>query len=333
MKVSLSAEERSLLRGRQVRLEELDSLRGWYPVVAEDDGLWWRFFGGKRFSEPFFHYTVSSLAPAERICLQTPWDAAKGIEETLAPAAFIFHSSRCGSTLLTQLLACLPDCVVFSEPSVIDSFLRRYHAEPSLVGAEQKLRSIVGALGQRRFPEERHLFIKLDSWHIGSLPLFRRAFPATPFLFLYRHPDEIMASHRRQRGRQMVPGLVEAAIPRTAFTPPPPHDLEGYCLTMLEYIFSSARTHADQLIFIDYQQLPSIIWEDLLDFFSVTAAPEQLAAMKSRAGLHSKTGGGYSGDPNTEAAYGRAQTPTLYLHYEQLEQLRLKQRPFCSDKV
>lgn len=54
MNENFSANERALLRGRDVPFEQLESLSGWYPVVARNDNLWWRFFGEKRFSEPFF---------------------------------------------------------------------------------------------------------------------------------------------------------------------------------------------------------------------------------------------------------------------------------------
>lgn len=310
------------MRGRQVGLDEVESLRGWYPVVALGDGICWRYFGDKRFAEPFFHDTLTALVQPERLCLHTDYDALDGIAETLAPTAFFFHSSRCGSTLLCQLLATLPDCVVMSEPSVLDSFLRRYYADPGLPDAEQKLRAIVSVLGQKRFAEERHLFVKLHSWHIGSLPLFRRAFPDTPFLFLYRKPDEIMASHRRQRGPHMVPGLVDGAMPPAVITPVPAHDLEGYCAKVLEYFFGTALAHADELICIDYRQLPNLIWDELLDFFSIATAPGLIEAMRSRAGFHSKGRGAFTGDPDTKSAQNEVEMETLERYYEQLNALR-----------
>lgn len=319
----LTHEERALIRGRRVGLDEVASLRAWYPVVALDDGLCWRYFGDRRFTEPFFHDTLTSLGEPERLCLQTDYDALEGLADTLAPTAFFFHASRCGSTLLCQLLAKLPGCVVMSEPPALDSFLRRYYTNPDMPDAEQKLRAIVAALGQKRFAEDRHFFVKLHSWHIGSLPLFRRAFPDTSFLFLYRQADEVMASHRRQRGPHMVPGLVDGAMPPSFVIPPvPAHDLEGYCAKVLEYFYGTALAHADELICVDYRQLPNLVWDELLDIFSIATTPEQLEAMRSRAGFHSKSRGAFTGDPDTKSAQNEVEMEALERYYEQLNALR-----------
>lgn len=325
MNASLTPDERALLRGRQVRLDELESLRGWYPVVAADDGLWWRFLGEKKFSEPFFHSTLSSLVQTDRLYVHTNYDeAAKRFDRPLAPDAFIFHASRCGSTLLTQLFASLPDCIALSEPPAIDSFLRQHYGGRHGSEAEQRLRHVVSALGQRRFAEERHLFIKLDSWHIGSLPLFRRAFPSTPFLFVYREPAEILASHSRQRGRQMVPGLVTAAMPALDFTSSP-CSLDEYCVKMLDYFFAAACRYADELRLVNYRQLPHLVWDDLLDAFSIAPSPEHLAAMKSRSGQHSKNGGQFTADPPSPCCTGNTTSAALHAGYNELERLRLRQ--------
>ncbi|MGZ8182469.1 MAG: hypothetical protein ACXWT1_10950 [Methylobacter sp.] len=324
MSENFSAEERALLRGQQMQPETLESLLGWYPVVVRNDKLWWRFFGEKRFSEPFFHNTVSRLDQDKSFCLQTSFDALDELENTLAPTAFIFHISRCGSTLLAQLLASLPSCVVMSEPPAIDSFLRLHCAQPAQSGAEKTLRKIVSALGQKRSKKERHFFIKLDSWHIGNLPLFRKAFPDTPFIFMYRKPHEVLFSHQRQRGPQMVPGLVDSAMLELDPEPLSPGDLDGYCVKVLAHFFSAACRQTDELILLNYNQLPQIVWSELLDLFSISHTPAELAAMKSRSGLHSKNAGKFAGDPQP-AAYraGSELCATIYPYYEKLEQLRL----------
>lgn len=330
MSAGLSPEECALQRGKQIQQEELDSLIGWYPVTAGKNGLWWRFLGEKKFSEPFFHDTLGTIPPTDRLSLHTGYDAPERFDSSLAPAAFIFHTSRCGSTLLTQLFASLPECIALSEPPAIDSFLRCYYAGQHGDEAEQRLRDIVAALGQQRFQEERHLLIKLDSWHIASLPLFSRVFPDTPFLFLYRDPAEIMASHRRQRGRQMVPGMVTAAMPSLDFELPEPGDLDGYCAKMLEYFFSTASRHADELMLVNYRQLPHIIWDELLGLLGIASSQERLDAMKSRSGLHSKRGGQFSGDPQVMPAGTYTPRPALDACYAVLESLRKKQNRFRS---
>ncbi|MDO9271265.1 MAG: hypothetical protein Q7T96_19335 [Methylobacter sp.] len=324
MNENFSANERVLLRGQDVPFEQLASLSGWYPVVARNDKLWWRFFGEKRFSEPFFYGSVSSLNQDKRLCVQTSFNALNAFENLMAPTAFIFHTSRCGSTLLSQLFASLPSCVVMSEPPIIDSYLSLYHARPEQNGAEKTLRQLVGALGQRRFAEERHFFIKLDSWHIKSLPLFRKAFPYTPFIFMYRKPEEVLASHQRQRGPQMVPGLVDSAMLDLDSEPLMPGDLNKYCVKVLRHFFKAAYDQANELILLNYSQLPQIVWTDLLDLFSIAPSPAELEAMKDRSCSHSKNAAKFTGDPEPAAYDANIELcSTVYPYYEKLEQLRL----------
>lgn len=326
MNESLSPEERALIRGRQRGPHELVSLIGWYPVVAGANGLWWTYLGDKRFSEPFFHDTLATISLSDRLCLHTGYDALAGLDAPPAPTAFIFHTSRCGSTLLTQLLTSLPECIALSEPPVIDSFLRRYYAGQHGDKAVQRLRSLITSLGQRRFAHESHLIIKLDSWHIASLPLFRLAFPDTPMLFLYREPAEIIDSHRRQRGRQMVPGMVTAAMPPLDFTLPEPGDLDSYCVKILESFFDAACRHSDELLFINYRQLPGLVWEALLDFLGIDSSVDRLTMMKSRARLHSKNSERFIGDPKLVPA--NACPTSLQIRYDRLERLRERQSSY-----
>ena len=118
--------------------------------------------------------------------------------------------SRCGSTLVSQMLAALPSNIVVSEASPIDTVVQAGRWRPDLSEDRQALwlNSIIGALGQKRSGNEQRYFVKLDCWHTLALPLFRRAFPAVPWVFLYRDPVEVLVSQLRIPGTQMIPGSV-----------------------------------------------------------------------------------------------------------------------------
>src|SRR5439155_24789392 len=144
---------------------------------------------------------------------QTPIEVLaelQAAEPGIPPTGFIFHMSRCGSTLISQMLAALPQNVVVSEAGPVDAVLRARFQAPDLPEREQIgwLQGIVSALGRRRTGEESHFFVKLDAWHTLDLPLIQRAFPDVPWLFLYRNPVEVMVSHARQPGSQLVPGML-----------------------------------------------------------------------------------------------------------------------------
>jgi hypothetical protein len=310
-----SAEERALIRGTQIASEKLPS-------------LWWRFVVEKRFVDPFFTDTLRGMEKEQQLSCQTPFSALAQIQDYLAPTAFIFHVSRCGSTLLTQSLASLPQCIVMSEPPIIDSFLRLHHADPDQSGAEHRLRQLIAGLGQRRFGNEQKFFIKLDSWHIHDLPLIRKAFPATPCIFLYRQPVEVLASHARQRGPQMVPGLIDPARLQLDTETLHPADLEGYGIQVLKHFFKSALQHAlsDELVLMNYKQLPQFICSHVLPFFSITCTPSEIAIIEDRLKFHSKNRTtAFNGDPQpAHAAICEQVDP----YYDRLEQLRIGQNHF-----
>ncbi|HEY8036213.1 MAG TPA: hypothetical protein VIF37_11585 [Methylobacter sp.] len=309
--------ERQLLSGQPVVKDALTSLHNWFPVTLQGREIVWRHVPD-RFTASFFADTLQQQDPAQRYISRTGFDWLTRLEPALTPSAFIFHTSRCGSTLLTQLLSTLSCCIVMSEPPVIDAFLRFHQTEPESSGGSASLRQLILALGQRRNPEETHFFIKLDSWHTQFLPIFRAAFPDTPCWFLYREPEAILASHQRQRGPQMVPGMV-ATLAAEALEA---GDLDGYCAKVLVGFFEAALANVAHLQLINYRQLPDILWQNLLPRHGLDCTSEQLERMRQRAGFHAKSQGiQFSADAPPVSSHPILQQQVAPL-YAQLEQCR-----------
>lgn len=329
----LAQQERLLARGEQAAWREGMDLRGWYPLYAQRDAqtgdiaVCWRDLDQQRFTDAFFVNTLARQPSEERRVCHTPASALASLDDCLAPDAFIFHVSRCGSTLLSQLLASLPQCVAMSEPTVIDSLLRLYHDSADPAAGIALLRQAMLALGQRRTGEETHFVIKFDCWHIHSLALLRQAFPATPCLFLYREPLAVLASHQRQRGPQMVPGMLHPALLPLPAHQLAPGDLDGYTGLVLASLFDAARPHAQagQLQLMHYKQLPDVLFSDLLARLGIAATAAQLQAMRARGGVHAKYGTAFHGDPPARAADGLAAVAArVQPGYQALEALRLR---------
>jgi hypothetical protein len=309
--------ERQLLSGQAVAAETLTSLRNWFPVALQGREIVWRHVQD-RFSASFFADTLQQQNPSQRYLCRTGFDWLKRLEPGLMPSAFIFHTSRCGSTLLTQLLSTLSCCIVMSEPPVINAFLHMHQAEPESSGGSANLRQLILALGQQRSLEETHFFIKLDSWHTQFLPIFRAAFPDTPCWFLYREPEAVLASHRRQRGPQMVPGMIASLAAETLEA----GDLDGYCAKVLAGFFEAALANVEHLQLINYRQLPDILWQDLLPRQGLDCTLEQLERMRQRAGFHAKDKSiCFSTDAPPISSHPMLQQRVAPL-YEQLEQRR-----------
>jgi hypothetical protein len=143
----------------------IENFRNWSPgrIYENDGGLFvdWIFLGNKRFTEPFHNDTIKILLqkPFNRLFRhQTPIDFLGEIYEKsqgVLPKGFIFHISRWGSTLVSQMLASLEKNIVISEASVIDTIVRANASD------EQKaiwLRWLFNTLAQKRFAPEENFF-------------------------------------------------------------------------------------------------------------------------------------------------------------------------------
>ena len=214
-----------------------DRFAGWVPIRVywEQNAAFvdWGYVGNERFAEPFFSETIERCLLNPPICSS---DTRRPIETLaewreaspgLPPKGFIFHMSRCGSTLVAQMLAALPRTIVISEAGPIDSVLRANFRDPSLTDDRRAawLQWMVSALGQPRTGEEKNFFIKFDCWDTMELGLIEQAFPDVPWIFLYRNPVEVMVSQvaakvgasgsRHDRAGAFRPGL---ATPPSRFS-------------------------------------------------------------------------------------------------------------------
>lgn len=213
----------------------------------------WRISDGGRFAEPFFEETLTRLRRAGRGTLQTslPTLDAGGAE----PAALIFHVSRCGSTLLTRMLAALPEHLVVSEAPIIDDILRRTPEADD----DQRiawLRGAAGAFVRSQAEPPARLIVKLDCWHIFQLPLLRRAFPRTPFLFVHRDPVEVLVSLMAMPSVTLIRDTVTPAQLGLSAAERDGLSREAHAAAILGAFFREAAAHRAALTAIAYRDLP-----------------------------------------------------------------------------
>jgi hypothetical protein len=258
----------------------------------------WCHLGDLRFTDPFFEQTIERAMahPFNQLFRRsTPLAAmAEPAALELRPAGLIFHMSRCGSTLVSRMLAAPAHNAVLSEPGPLDQILRARSRLPGLPDAQLTalLRGMTAALGRRRHPEERDLFIKFEGWHLLRFPLIRRAFPDVPWIFLYREPLEVMASIEATRPRQMSPGGIDDGLlgldPATARAMAP----AAYGARVLERICEAALAHAaDGGRLIEYRQLPDAALGEMLAHFGLRYGADALARMRELARFDAKRPG------------------------------------------
>lgn len=265
---------------------------GWLPVSIGAT-VEWLHFARAPLVEAFFDDSIRLAAarPFNRLFrCSTPLaaliDGAAGLE----PSGMIFHMSRCGSTLAAQMLAAVPGQVVVSEPQPIDAILAAEDLDE--VTRIAALRALASAFA-RCNPGGR-LFLKLDSWHSRALPLLRRAFPETGWVFLYREPVEVLVSHLRQPGRQTVPGLVPAGFLGLDDTGLPGAD---FTARVLAQICKAVLDHWDSAgALVNYCELPDAVLTGILPHFGVNLSPAEREAMAHAGRRDSKRGGTFAQD-------------------------------------
>jgi hypothetical protein len=315
--------------------------QGWLPsgTFWRDGRLFvqWTFFGEERLTEPFFEGSVQRRMskPFNRfIRYATSIDKlAEWLRRhpPLPPSGFIFHMSRCGSTLVAQMLAALSHNIVVSEASPIDAVVRARHWRPDLSDDTQAawLTWVIGALGQAR-AGERNYFIKLDCWHTAQLPLFARAFPDVPWIFLYRDPVEVLVSQLRMPGIHMIPGMLAASL----FAIEPTESARGpenYRARVLAQLCAPVLAHYGngKSLLINYRQLPQALWTKILPHFGIECVEQDRSLMAATARYDAKTPN-FEFTPDTEAKQREATAlirnaanERLGEIYQRLEELRI----------
>lgn len=108
---------------------------------------------------------------------------------------FIFHMSRCGSTLLAQMLATSRRFYVLSEPTLVNDILDPGRVFPEVCPRMDVLRAGLGAM-IRCAPGQCELaFIKFRSWNVFYLREILAQFPETPWVYIHRDSAEVLASN------------------------------------------------------------------------------------------------------------------------------------------
>jgi hypothetical protein len=203
-------------------------------------------------------------------------DASKSIH-ILNLTAVVFHMSRCGSTLASNLLVAAnpEEHRVYSESNPPAVALLDVCDDPSdhrrcnLRTASRILADVVYLMSRSSDPSEKRVFFKFQSISTTALHIFQIAFPDTPWLFVYRNPVHVMQSQLRN-------GVSRANCVQSKYHPPARAleilnrhgetarsvSSEGYCAVHLASITESAvNALNDHSILLNYQDLPGALYD------------------------------------------------------------------------
>lgn len=268
-------------------------------VVDGRPGLQWMDMTGISVADPFFQQTVDRAKAdgTKRRELFTEFDVLLQLEKQLdsvPPTGFIFHSSRCGSTLVANACRAISNSIVLSEANPIDKLIARFITDDGDVKTSLYsvfLRGVVQALAQRRRGNEEHLFIKFACCSFAQIDRIRRIWPNVPWVFLYRDPVETIVSNLKDvppwlldNDRRVLASIVGASPAEVAEM-----RLEELCARTIGSLFATAHRLAnDGELLLNYKQLSVPVISSVLSFFKVRPSNEELKTIERASQMYSK---------------------------------------------
>jgi hypothetical protein len=278
----------------------LPDLKGWLPVdavvVDGRPGLWWMEMSGVSLAEPLFQQTVDRAKANGRGELFTEFDVLLQLEKSLdsvEPTGFIFHSSRCGSTLVANACRAITNSIVLSEANAIDKLIARLITDNDAIKESLYsvfLRDVVRVLGQRRSGNEQHLFVKFACCSFAQIERIRRIWPRVRWIFLYRDPIETIVSNLNdvppwlnsdRRVLAAIVGVSEDAVAEMS--------LEELCARTIGSFYAKAQSLANEnSMLLNYNQLSVPVISSVLSFFKVSSSAEELETIARAARVYSK---------------------------------------------
>lgn len=210
------------------------------------------------------------------------------------PAGFIFHLSRCGSTLVSGCLAEIEGANVLSEPPAITELMLDANlAMPvKMAAVKQLLHAQYLAM-----PNQSQLIVKWNAWDLLHWQAIRAIWPDVPVVLLIREPVEILASHERQAGRHMaVDPAMEHIHPVFSSSRAGDENDDarfgllvrrvGILRELLQQMQQAAT--GEKVMLVDYQELDAKKIEQIAHFFRMPFTTENAVRISARMQFHSK---------------------------------------------
>jgi hypothetical protein len=260
--------------------------------------------GADDLSDPLYQQSLARIhAAAHPVQLRMPVGRLRALvdaESLPGPAGLIFHTGRCGSTLLANMIGDHPRVRMLKEPEVLNQALADGHP-PDTAG------TVLRAFARGLDPATR-VAVKCTSWNVLAIGGLLDAFPDARAVFLWRPAAEVVASNLNSppgwvRWRDS-PDLMEAWLPGCPAGAA--DDLSvfyGHAWRVsADAALEVAGHYAGRLRLLPYAALkadPGGTAAGVARHFGLDAGPEETARMGRRAHVYAK-------DPETRARFSPA---------------------------
>lgn len=241
------------------------------------------------------------------------YDASFGsdVVQAVQPTGVVFHETRCGSTLFANLLAAFSptNSRVYSESTPPIRALSACDDMPCNPATHRQfIHDVFYMMGRTvRHETPQYVFYKFGSVGVMSVKQFATSFPDTPWVYVFRDSVEVMQSHLSGKSKAWLArrppvcarywGKDKQFRTTLKVIQDKGRDVEDlsmveYCAAHLAGLSLSAieeheRTHRGR--FVNYAQMPEIVWEDILpNYFNVPLPRKGIANMEDAALVYSK---------------------------------------------
>jgi hypothetical protein len=212
---------------------------------------------------------------------------------SLTQSGFIYHESRCGSTLVANMLTAADPSAhrVYSEPDVLLQALKSENTE--------LVNDVLYMLGRSSDTKEKRVFYKFKSTLVRRIKYMPSQ---VPWIFLYRDPEEVIASHfnpTEWKSSRVIcllerhkPNLFTFQVAKEQGTKLSKMSDSEFCSARLASLCLAAiqeHTTTKHGRFFNYNTLPGSMWETILpQHFGVDVNSDMIERMKEISGVYSK---------------------------------------------
>jgi hypothetical protein len=267
-----------------------------YTEVSKEPITICEVIDAKVFDFPFFNDGVINLRNETSIRKKYELKEIDNLEENklLVIKGFIFHTSHCGSTLLSRMLQESPKIRVVSETEAINGLLLAYllNGLPEEKILDQ-LKSIINAYRQP-IGQEKYLIFKLTSWNIFIVNLFQKLYPSTKWIYIDRNTEDVVKSLLKSNGGMESWFHHPVDILRKHFLDKDYNGIskEDYLIHLVE----QHRKHAhkfknNNLLLMTYPEFLEQFDTDILPHFNLKYSKQEINKMKKVMTFNSKSYG------------------------------------------
>ncbi|CAM9427536.1 unnamed protein product [Ascophyllum nodosum] len=227
-------------------------------------------------------------------------------EMVAEPTGFIFHETRCGSTLVANMLASVESNVMWSEST---GPWKVMHTCPKCSKTQivPWLSTVMRAM--TRSARHDHFYFKFQSSE--DIQAVTTAFPNVPWIFIFREPVEVMMSRlgaqrigmagmEKEVEARVVKGMAAGAsrgkqkLTKEATTA---QQLANLCRKAIQ----AYEARPDNAMMVEYPHIPEAIFETVLpQHFRVDVPPQDHERMMNTTRVYSKVASFAKGSPDSK---------------------------------